>query len=211
MLYEFHRGSTAAAATRNIRLVYGNVINTRMCQRWFHRFMGGDYSLIDRPRSGRPSVVDPETLEGLVETDPQQTAQDLAAVMSCDRSTITRHLHTLGKTNRAGVWVPHQLTEKNLMERVLACQTLLSRWESDPFLDRIVTGDEKWVLYVNKTRKRQWLSPGQQAVPTPKPGPHPKKVLLCVWWDVLGPIHFEMLENRTVTSQIYCEQLDRVD
>jgi histone-lysine N-methyltransferase SETMAR len=73
-----------------------------------------------------------------------------------------------------------------------------------------VTGDEKWVLYNNVCRKRQWLSPGQKAVPTPKQGLHPRKILLCVWWDIRGVIFFELIENKRVNSQVYCEQLTRL-
>jgi [histone H3]-lysine36 N-dimethyltransferase SETMAR len=88
---------------------------------------------------------------------------------------------------------------------------LLARFQLDPFLKRIVTGDEKWVLYVNVTRKRQWLSPTKKPVPTPKPGLHPKKVLLCVWWDMDGLIYYELLnQNQTITADVYCQQLDKL-
>ena len=36
------------------------------------------------------------------------------------------------------------------------------------WLRNLITGDEKWVLYVNHTRKRQWLGAGQTGVATPK-------------------------------------------
>jgi histone-lysine N-methyltransferase SETMAR len=86
---------------------------------------------------------------------------------------------------------------------------LATRQERDLFINRIVTGGEKWVLYVNKERKRQWLSPGQRPVLTAKPGLHPKKVMLCVWWDIKGVVHYEVLEpNQTITAELYCEQLD---
>ena len=35
--------------------------------------------------------------------------------------------------------------------------------------------------------------------------------MLCVWWDFGGIIHWELLPpKQTVTSVVYCEQLDRV-
>ncbi|CAD5228325.1 unnamed protein product [Bursaphelenchus xylophilus] len=38
-----------------------------------------------------------------------------------------------------------------------------------------------------------------------------KEVLLCVWWDRRGPIHWELMPNgQTITAQVYCEQLERV-
>ena len=59
--------------------------------------------------------------------------------------------------------------------------------------------------------KKRWLSAGQTLIPTPKAGLHPKKVLLCFWWDYIGIIHFELLQpGQTITAEIYCEQLDRL-
>jgi len=124
---------------------------------------------------------------------------------------VINHLHEIGKVSRAGIWVPHQLSPENLLQRVSICTSLLTREEVDPFMKRIVTGDEKWVLYINVERKNQWLSPGQKATPTPKPGLHPKKVLLCVWWDREGVVYFELLDmNQTITAEVYCQQLDKL-
>ena len=33
----------------------------------------------------------------------------------------------------------------------------LLREKNEPFLDRIITGDEKWITYENIICKRQWL------------------------------------------------------
>ena len=43
----------------------------------------------------------------------------------------------------------HQLTEQNRITRLLKCQELLVRNDDHPFLDRLVTADEKWVYYNN--------------------------------------------------------------
>lgn len=81
----------------------------------------------------------------------------------------------------------------------------------DPFLEWIVTGDEKWILYVNARRKRQWLNKNQPPIPTPKPEFHQRKVMLSVWWNVDGIIHFELLpKNSTITAAFYAQQLVRV-
>ena len=79
------------------------------------------------------------------------------------------------------------------------------------WLHNLVTGDEKWVLYIKYEYHRQWLSPGQTGVVTPKPDLHPKKVMLSVWWGVRGIIYWEILpDGCTITADLYCQQLDRV-
>jgi histone-lysine N-methyltransferase SETMAR len=79
------------------------------------------------------------------------------------------------------------------------------------WLRNLITGDEKWVMYANHMRKRQWLGVGQSGMATPKSDLHPKMLMLSVWWGVRGVIHWELLPTgSTVTADVYCEQLDRV-
>ena len=45
----------------------------------------------------------------------------------------------------------------------------------------------------------------------PKAGLHPKKVMLCVWWDWKGILYYELLSNnQTINSEKYCSQLDKL-
>ncbi|MCP6497724.1 hypothetical protein NL476_27565, partial [Klebsiella pneumoniae] len=90
-------------------------------------------------------------------------------------------------------WVPHDLTQKNLLDRINVCDMLLKRNELDPFLKRTVTGDEKWITYDNIKRKRSWSKAGESSRTVAKPGLTARKVLLCVRWDCKGIIHYELL------------------
>ena len=91
------------------------------------------------------------------------------------------------------------------------CISLLARYKKKDFLWKIVTGDEKWIRYENPVNKKQWLNPGQASKNTPKPDIHGKKVMLCVWWDLKGIIHYEVLEpKQTVNSDVYSQQLRRL-
>jgi len=211
MLFQFRSGFNATVATKKICEVYGNILKVNKCQRWFRKFANGDFDLSDNDRSGRPADFNNDALKALVETNPRLSIQEIADTLQSSWSAVQRHLHEIGKTSRQGIWVPHQLSEMNKDQRRTICTSLLCRQRSDPFLTRIVTGDEKWVLYNNNKRTRQWLSPNQVPVPCPKPSLSLKKVLLCVWWDCRGVIHFELLKpGETVTADLYCQQLDRV-
>jgi len=78
-------------------------------------------------------------------------------------------------------------------------------------LDHILTGDEKWILYANIVRRREWIDRGALPSSTARAGLHPKKIMLCVWWDSEGVVHWEMRPmGMTINAEVYCEQLERV-
>nr|KAF6281895.1 hypothetical protein mPipKuh1_010196 [Pipistrellus kuhlii] len=98
------------------------------------------------------------------------------------------------------------------MQRISSCDLLKKRNENDPFLKRLITGDEKWVVYNNIKRKRSWSRPGEPTQATSKADIHQKKVLLSVWWDYKGIVYFELLPpNRTINSDVYIEQLTKLN
>jgi len=212
ILFAFNRGLTGAEAAREICAVYGDDSTTKStCDRWFVRFRSGDMSLQDKPRVGRPSTIDDDVVESLLRTNPRQTTRELAEQLDCAHGTVENHLHALGKIQKYGNWLPHELSADTKIQRVSVCASLLSRYHNNPFLDMIVTGDEKWVLYVNIHRRRQWLASTEKPLSEVKADLHPKKVLLCVWWDIMGMLYFELLENnQTITAEIYSQQLQRL-
>ena len=88
---------------------------------------------------------------------------------------------------------------------------LLTSHRNYEWLRNLVTGDEKWPLYINYAGKCQWFSVDQTSTITSKTDLHPKKVMLSVWWGVKEIIYWERLPNRcTVTADLHCQQLDRV-
>ena len=75
--------------------------------------------------------------------------------MNSSTSTVFRHLKEIGKVSKFGKWVPHQLTEKQQIERVNNATSLLTKQHAEHFLERVITRDEKWILYEYNKRKRQ--------------------------------------------------------
>lgn len=213
MLYEFRKGVSVGAAQKNISEVYGDRGPAlRTIKKWFGRFRLGDFNLEDQPRSGRPSDIDNDIFCTLVEENPKITTEEIAQRLKIDNSTAFRHLKKLGYISKLETWVPHLLTVENKLNRMNVAISLLARQNEEPFLNRLVTGDEKWILYNNVRRKRTWKKAGESANPIAKAGMHPMKVLLCVWWDCRGIIHFELLRRgETITADKYCEQLTRLN
>jgi len=70
---------------------------------------------------------------------------------------------------------------------------LLKRNEIEPFLKRIITGDKKWVKYENIKHKRS-LSKADDPPQAPSmSGLTANKVMLNVWWNWKGIVHYELL------------------
>jgi hypothetical protein len=67
----------------------------------------------DTRRSGRPTDFDEDLLNALIHADPRQTTRELASEISCNHATIVRHLKSMGKVQKLGVWVSHILTPDN--------------------------------------------------------------------------------------------------
>ena len=63
--------------------------------------------------------------------------------------TIDRKIQRLGLVKKLDIWIPHELTEMHLTKPMNAYDLNLKRNEFNPFLKRIITGDEKWIVYNN--------------------------------------------------------------
>ena len=117
LLFEFNRGAKAAEAARNICAVYGDTaIGESTGNKWFYHFKEDRFDISDTPPSRRPSGFDEDCLNTLIHIDPCRCTRELANVMNCDHSTIVRHLRSMGKVQKSGVWVPHALSQNNKMK-----------------------------------------------------------------------------------------------
>ena len=196
MLFLFNSGKSATDAVKNICLIYGqDSLSTRKCQKWFKRFRSGNISLEDNEGRGRRSVFDKDILKKTVEENQFMTQKELSEKLNSSQMTISRQLKAIGKVQKLGKWIPYALTESNMRQRVEICTSLLTRHNTEPFLDRVVTCDEKWVLYVNSKSRKQWVDKDEIPQPVPKAGLHPKKIMISVWWNYRGLLHFEFLQR----------------
>ena len=182
MLYYFKKVKNATETHKKICAVYGKgAVTDQTCQKWFVKFCAWDFSLDDTPRSGRPVEVDSDQMETIIENNQRYTKREIAGILKISKSRVENHLHQLGYVNRFDVWVPQKLSEKNLLDHITTCNSLLKRNENVLFLKQIVMGDEKWILYNNVEWKRSWGKGNEPPPTTPKAGLHPKKVMLCIW------------------------------
>ena len=152
-----------------------------------------------------------DVLKQLIEEDPRLTTCCLAERLGCSHTTVETHLSELDKTWKYGVWMPHDLSPHQLQLGIHTCVALVMYHHNCQWLYNLITGDEKWVLYVNHTRKRQWLGTRQTGIATSKKELHPRKIMLSVWWGVRRITHWKLLPNWcNITADLYCQQLDCV-
>lgn len=147
-------------------------------------------------------------MEELLNEDSCQTLAELAKSLQVDETTVSKRLKSLGMIQKQGHWVPYELKPRDVERRLVTCEVLLQRQKRKGFLHRIVTGDEKWIQYDNPKRKKSWGKPGHASTSSAKPNIHGLKLLLCIWWDQLGVIYYELLKpNETITGDRYQLQL----
>ncbi|XP_076385647.1 uncharacterized protein LOC105663680 [Megachile rotundata] len=108
----------------------------------------------------------------------------------------------MGCVNRCEVWVPHLLTEANLMNHTSMCDLLRQIHEKDPFLKR-----PNLDLYENVHRKRTLCKDNKPST-VAKAGLHPKKVLISIWWDWKDVIFYEVLPQDNLSKLITDETIN---
>ncbi|KAF2361454.1 hypothetical protein FHG87_007783 [Trinorchestia longiramus] len=158
MLNEFKLRRNASEASANINRAWGEEsTRDRTVRRWFGKFRSGDESLKDEEGRGRLGSLENEQLHAVVEQNPRQSVREMSQTLGVSIATASRHLKIIGKVKKLDKWVPHELNENQKLRRFEECSMLSLRNTNDPFLERIVTCDEKWVLYDNRKRSGQWL------------------------------------------------------
>ncbi|GFV73264.1 histone-lysine N-methyltransferase SETMAR [Trichonephila clavipes] len=142
-----YENASKAAETGNS--VYGadtGIVN--YVQFWFRRFRSGIFDK-DAPHTGRPVVENADKITEIIEVD-----RPFSSPGAEDRPCITLKSFAQSWIHKeARCLVPYKLTPKNMMDRISIYEALAKRNEIDPFLKRMVTGDEKWVTYDNIVQK----------------------------------------------------------
>jgi len=74
---------------------------------------------------GKPSKkFEDSELQALLDEDDAQTQQQLADQLNVTRETFSIHLKSMGKIQKMGKWVPHELNERQQENRKTTCKML---------------------------------------------------------------------------------------
>ena len=113
----FDKGENASQAAANVNSVYGSdTVTANHAQFWFRRFRSGNFDVKDVPRTGRPSVENVDKIMDIVASDRHVSSVSIAKELNIAQKTVWNHLHKAGYKKKLDVWVPHELTQKNLMD-----------------------------------------------------------------------------------------------
>ena len=141
-------------------------------------------------------MIDNDELKAIVEADDTKSTAELAAAFDVSVKTLLVHLRQIGKVKKLDKWVPHELNDRQREVRVETCLALLNRHTNEGILNRIVTCDEKWILFDNRKRSASWLNPGSVPKQCPKRKLTPRKVMVTVCYSPdLAPTDYYFFQN----------------
>ena len=88
-------------------------------------------------------------LRAIVEQNPRQSVRKMSMQLGVSISTVSDHLKQIEKVKKLKKWVPHELNEQQRAQHFEMFLVLFLHNDRVPFLDCLVTCNEKWILYNN--------------------------------------------------------------
>lgn len=170
---------------------HDNALSETICRDWFRRFKDGNFDLSDKKRENRHRKVNSSlSWTRTIHDRKKMLVKELGVTLAA----IYMRLRAMGKIQKIGKWVPHELNYRRMERRQNTYEILLAKQKRKSFLHQILTGDEKWINFDNPKRKKSWVHPGQPSTCSPRPNRIGLKTTLCVWWDQQGIVYHWLLK-----------------
>ena len=142
---------------------------------WVEAMEKGSFTLEKRTSSGRPRETrtseNISRVRELIDQNPRLSTYEVSAELSLPQTAILKILREdLKFKNALSVWVPHQLTTRNKVERVNCCRALIQLFDEHGFEflgSHMFVQDETWVLWDSKPRREVWIAQDAQKPITP--------------------------------------------
>ena len=119
-----------------IKIAGAQVYSYRQVQRIYAEFLDVQEGSCRQvcTRGPEPTVVTQENMERLrsiMEEDREATMEELAAMMGVGYGSVFRLIHELGANKVASLWVPHELTEAQRVQRANIALNHYESWHRD--------------------------------------------------------------------------------
>ena len=101
------------------------------------------FDVADKEHGKSPKKYEDVELQALLDEDDSQTQKQLVEQLSVNQQAVSNRLREMGKIQKIGRWMPHELNERQMERRKNTCEILLERYRRKLFLHRIITGDKK--------------------------------------------------------------------
>ncbi|GFX10538.1 histone-lysine N-methyltransferase SETMAR [Trichonephila clavipes] len=119
----FDKGENTSQVTEIVNGVYGaDTVTANYMHFWFHRFFQAFLMLKMHLAQAGPSLIITEIIDFGWHVSSRSIAQEL----KIDYKTVLNHLCKVELKKKLPVWVPHQLTPKNTMDRISICNGMKS-------------------------------------------------------------------------------------
>uniref|UniRef100_A0A0N5BYT4 HTH_48 domain-containing protein n=1 Tax=Strongyloides papillosus TaxID=174720 RepID=A0A0N5BYT4_STREA len=205
MLYEFKRSTNAAKTNQEINETFGEELISHAT------FREGSEDLENEKRGRPETVLDNDELRKAVEANPRVTVRELTEELNVSKTTVFDHLKEDRKDEKARQVDPHDLNDYQKLRRFEVCSSLILMNKNDPFLNRLITCEKKWILYDNRKRSGQWLDKNEAPKQFPKPKLSPKKIMVTVWWSAVRIIYYNFMKpGEIIDLESYCQQIKKM-
>ncbi|GFU60762.1 histone-lysine N-methyltransferase SETMAR [Trichonephila clavipes] len=115
----FDKGKNASHVAETVIGVYGaDTVTANYVQFWIRRFRSGIFDVKDAPHTGRPVFENVDKNPEIIEVDWHVSSRSIAQELKIDHKTFLSHLLKFGFKKKYHVWVPHQLTPEDIMDRI---------------------------------------------------------------------------------------------
>jgi len=182
------------------------------------QFKRGDFSTCDAPRPGRPKTVTTseiiDQIHELIVEDRRISAKSIAEQLGISREGVgSIILEDLDMRKLSTKWVPKCLKADQKRQRWQSSEQILEffRRDTNDFLSRLVTMDEKWLYHYDPETKQQSMEWWNSGSPRPKRFRVQKsagKVITSIVWDQVGILLIDYLPKvQTINAEYYSSLL----